>query len=165
MGPSGSGKSFVGARLAAALALPFIDADDLHPAANVEKMAAGVPLTDEDRMPWLDVVAGALARADDGLVVACSALARRYRRRILDGCPRVVFAELAVDEDELERRMRARSHFMPASLLESQMRTWEPLAREEPGVSVANVDDVDRIVGRLVAALDAWRPRPDQSSR
>lgn len=138
MGPSGSGKSVVGAGLAERLGVPFVDADDLHPEANVTKMAAGTPLDDDDRMPWLDVVAATLRNAPEGIVIACSALARRYRDRIRAGAPGAVFVELRVDTGELSRRMATRDHFMPASLLTSQLATLESLDADEPGVTVVN---------------------------
>lgn len=152
MGPSGSGKSEVGIRLAAALGMPFADADDLHPPGNVAKMTAGIPLDDDDRMPWLDLV-GAALRDAPRLVVACSALARRYRTRILEAAPDARFVELVVPSRELERRLRARTHFMPPALLASQLATWEPLAADEPGLTVENDGDLDEVVRRVVAGL------------
>ena len=153
MGTSGSGKSVVGAVLATRLDLPFVDADDLHPDANVAKMAAGTPLTDEDRWPWLDIVAETLREAAGGAVVACSALARRYRDRIRAGAPDAVFVELEVTPEELARRMSSREHFMPASLLASQLAALEPLGDDERGVVVANdrppVDVADEAIARL----------------
>ena len=155
MGPSGSGKSVVGAVLATRLDLPFIDADDLHPDANVAKMAAGTPLTDEDRWPWLDIVSHTLRDSAGGAVVACSALARRYRDRIRAGAPGVVFVELKVSAEELSRRMASREHFMPSSLLASQLAALEPLADDEPGVMVVNdrppVEVADEAIARLRA--------------
>lgn len=156
MGPSGSGKSAVGGALAERLALTFIDADDLHPAANVAKMAAGTPLDDADRMPWLDVVAAALHDATGGAVVACSALARRYRERILAGAPGTVFVELRVSTRELARRMGTREHFMPSSLLASQLQTLEHLEPDEPGVVVAGDPPLDEVVDAAVEALDRY---------
>lgn len=153
MGPSGSGKSVVGAVLATRLGLPFFDADDLHPHANVAKMAAGVPLDDDDRWPWLDIVAAALRDADGGAVIACSALARRYRDRIRSGAPDAVFVELKVSRQELARRMDSREHFMPSSLLASQLAALEPLEDDEPGVAVVNdrspVEVADDAIARL----------------
>jgi len=155
MGPSGSGKTAVGAALAVDLAAPFVDADDLHPAANVAKMASGHALDDVDRGPWLDVVGQTLADLPGGGVVACSALARRYRDRIRAAAPDAVFVELSVDRDELARRMSMREHFMPASLLDSQLAAWEPLAPDEPGISVRNSGSVIDVAARARAALDA----------
>lgn len=153
MGPSGSGKSAVGSAVAARLALPFVDADDLHPEANVAKMAAGVPLDDADRMPWLDVVAAELHDAPGGVVVACSALARRYRERILSGAPATVFVELRTSTRELARRMATREHFMPSSLLASQLQTLEHLEPEEPGVVVAGDPPLADVVDAAVQAI------------
>jgi carbohydrate kinase (thermoresistant glucokinase family) len=136
MGPSGCGKSTVGAALAEALGVPFVDGDDLHPLTNVEKMAAGIPLDDDDRMPWLRVVGEALRDAD-GIVVACSALRRRYRDAIRAEAPDAFFAELVVDRSTLAGRVQERvDHFMPASLLDSQLAALEPLAADERGVRV-----------------------------
>ncbi|KHK98495.1 gluconate kinase [Microbacterium mangrovi] len=153
-GPSGSGKSSVGRALADHFGLPFIDGDDLHPAANIAKMSAGTALDDADRMPWLDIVASTLAAASEGLVVACSALARRYRDQILRGCPDAMFIELRVPAAELERRMLARSHFMPPALLRSQLEAWEPLGEDEPGASVAADQPIADVVAEAVAALE-----------
>lgn len=147
MGPSGSGKSVVGAAIAALTGARFVDADDLHPAANIAKMAAGIPLDDADRMPWLDVVARALEDAEGDIVIACSALARRYRDRIRSGCREVAFVELRVHEGELSRRMGDRDHFMPTSLLRSQLATLEHLDGDEDGVVVCN----DRSPGKVAA--------------
>jgi gluconokinase len=134
MGVSGAGKSTFGQALADRLDRPFIDADDLHPAANKAKMAAGLPLTDEDRAPWLEAVADAAA-ALPASVVACSALKRRYRDQLRRRDGSIVFVELDVDRDELARRLATRSHeFMSPTLLQSQLATLEPLAPDEAGV-------------------------------
>ncbi|NEM90721.1 gluconokinase [Galbitalea soli] len=155
MGVSGSGKSTVGAALASRLRVPFVDADDLHPAANVAKMAAGHPLTDEDRWPWLDRVAATLAGgASTGMVVACSALRRVYRERISAGAPGVRFVELEGSRALLEERMRGRhDHFMPTSLLDSQLATLESLAVDEPGIVVAIDQSLEEIVGTIIREL------------
>jgi gluconokinase len=137
MGVSASGKSTVGAELADELGVPFVDGDDLHPVANIAKMAAGHPLDDADRMPWLDIVGARLAAAEHqgGLVVACSALKRAYRDRIRAAAPGVVFVHLSGDPETLARRASERTgHFMPPSLLRSQLATLEPLAADEPGI-------------------------------
>ncbi len=157
MGPSGSGKTAVGAALAVDFGVDFVDADDLHPASNVQKMERGEPLDDDDRGPWLDLVGAALADAP-GIVIACSALARRYRDRIRAAAPAVRFVELLVSPDELDRRMRSRQHFMPPALLASQLATLEHLGDDEPGVAVENVGgilDVARQARIAVDALDA----------
>ena len=153
MGPSGSGKSAVGAAVAERLGLPFVDADDLHPAANVAKMAEGTPLDDDDRMPWLDVVAARLRGEPGGAVIACSALARRYRDRILVGAPDALFVELRVPRDELARRMAERAHFMPPSLLASQLQTLEHLEPDEPGVVVEGAPPLTEVVAATLSAL------------
>ena len=153
MGPSGSGKSVVGAVLAERLGVPFVDADDLHPESNVAKMSAGRALDDGDRMPWLDVVGGVLRDEPVGVVVACSALARRYRDRIRATAPDAVFVELRVTESELARRMTTREHFMPATLLRSQLDALEHLAEDEPGVAIDNAAAPAEVADRAVAAL------------
>ena len=152
MGVSGSGKTTVGVALAAALGVPFRDADDLHPAANVAKMAAGIALTDDDRMPWLALVGAELAVEPEGLVIACSALKKAYRQAILAAAPSVRFVFLDGSRELLESRVQfRRGHFMPASLLDSQLATLEPLAPEEPGVRVSL--DEHLTVASIVAAL------------
>jgi gluconokinase len=134
MGVSGAGKSTFGAALAAELGRPFLDADDLHPAENKAKMAAGIPLTDGDRAPWLDIVATAAQHAAP-VVVACSALRRRYRDQLRAGAASLAFVELVVPRDELVERLSLRSHeFMPSTLLDSQLDTLEPLEADEPGI-------------------------------
>jgi gluconokinase len=152
MGVSGSGKTTVGIALAAALGLPFQDADDLHPAANVAKMASGHALTDDDRMPWLALVGAELAAAPEGLVIACSALKRVYRRAILAAAPSTRFVFLDGSRELLESRVQHRhGHFMPASLLDSQLATLESLEPDEPGVRIS-LDD-HTTVASIVALL------------
>lgn len=151
MGPSGAGKTTVGTVLAARLGVEFVDADSLHSERNRAKMAAGTPLDDNDRGPWLDAVGRTLQAGD--VVVACSALKRRYRDRIGNLAPAAVFLELRSRPDQLEQRMASRTHFMPASLLHSQLKTLEPLEPDEPGAAVANDAPVDVVADRCVAAL------------
>lgn len=154
MGPSGSGKSTVGRSLAERIGARFIDADDLHPLTNVEKMAAGIPLDDADRMPWLAVVGAALSDADH-IVIACSALRRVYRDAIRAKAPDAFFAELAVSRSALEARVRSRGdHFMPASLVESQLQTWEPLEADERGISVDESADVEAATSIISEATE-----------
>ena len=155
MGPSGSGKSTVGRALAERIGARFVDADDLHPLTNVEKMAAGIPLDDADRMPWLAVVGAALSDADH-IVIACSALRRVYRDAIRAQAPDAFFAELSVSRAALEARVRSRGdHFMPASLVESQLQTWEPLESDERGISVDESADVEAATSIISEATEA----------
>jgi len=145
MGVSGSGKTTVGEALAAELGLRFVDADALHPHANVEKMAAGIPLTDDDRWPWLDAVGAVLA--DGPVVVACSALRRVYRERLRAAASELALVYLHGDPALLAERMGHRpGHFMPASLLESQLATLEPPAPDEHALSYDVASPVDDIV-------------------
>lgn len=168
MGVSGAGKSYLGAALARRLGREFIDADDLHPAANKAKMAAGVPLDDADRWPWLDVVA-TTAAAHAPVVVACSALRRAYRDRLRAAVADIAFVELDVAPAELEARLAARRHeFMPASLLTSQLATLEPLGADERGIRLRDGSDapievaLDRAEQALAALADAPRPTRDR---
>jgi gluconokinase len=154
MGVSGAGKTTVGMRLARRLGWDFEDGDELHPTANVEKMAAGQPLTDQDRLPWLEAVAhwidGELDAGRSG-VIACSALKHSYRDQLRR--PGVVFVYLEVPRAELERRLAHRAgHFMPASLLDSQLATLEPPSPDEAAITVA-AGDPEQSVAAVVAAL------------
>lgn len=154
MGVSGSGKSTIGRRLAERLGVPFLDGDDLHPAANKLAMAAGQPLTDADRAPWLDAV-GAALRAGPG-VVACSALRRRYRDTLRSHAPSVVFVHLDGSRDVLESRLAARQHeFMSPALLDSQLQTLEAPGSDEDAVVVSVEPPADEVVDAIVAALAA----------
>ena len=155
MGVSGAGKSTVGIALAGLLGVEFVDADSLHPESNVAKMAAGTPLTDVDRWPWLDLVGRALAGATDtGLVVACSALRRSYRDAIRAAAPAAEFVHLVVPRGVLGDRVANRpGHFMPVSLLDSQLETLEPLEADEAGVLVDSEGGVEATAARALAAL------------
>jgi gluconokinase len=156
MGVSGSGKSTVGSALAQRLRVPFVDADTLHPPANIAKMTAGELLTDDDRYPWLDEVGEWLADHRDGGVVSCSALKRKYRDQLRAHCPHVEFLHLRGSPELIAGRLAARSgHFMPAALLQSQFGTLEPLGASEPGVTVDADQDVGAIVDTFLAGAAA----------
>lgn len=151
MGVSGSGKSTVGRLVADALGAGFVDGDDLHPAANVAKMSQGIPLTDDDREPWLRAVGRTLADAGPaGMVVACSALKRSYRDLIRSEAPGAFFAELDGDRALLAERMIRPGHFMPASLLDSQLATLEPLQPGEEGVRLDVAEPPEEVVTAIV---------------
>jgi gluconokinase len=152
MGVSGVGKTAVGRALAARLEVPYADADDLHPAANVAKMTAGVPLTDDDRAPWLASVGTWLREhAATGGVMSCSALHRSYRDVLVGAAPSTRFLHLTADPEVLRERMTSRRHFMPAALLTSQLQTLEPLADDEPGTTVESGQPVDAVVSEFLA--------------
>lgn len=148
MGVSGCGKTSVGVALAERLGLPFIEGDRLHPAANIAKMSAGIALQDADRWPWLDVIGGTLAANAYGAVASCSALKRVYRDRLRAAAGRpVAFVFLELSRIELERRMRLRQgHFMPATLLDSQLATLEPPTGEAGVLAVDGAAPLDDIV-------------------
>jgi gluconokinase len=157
MGVSGSGKSTVGAALAQRLRVPFRDADDFHPPANIAKMTAGQPLDDDDRYPWLEAIGEWLADHPDGGVMSCSALKRKYRDQLRRHCADVEFLHLSGSPEVIGRRQASRpGHFMPASLLASQFQTLEPLEPDEGGVTIDVDQDIDSIVDDYVA-LSATR--------
>lgn len=149
MGVSGSGKTVVGQALARQLGARFVDADDFHPPANVEKMRGGVPLTDADRAPWLERLNAVLRHArarGEPMVLACSALRQRYRDALSDRLPELRIVHLAGSQSLIEQRLAQRQHrYMPASLLASQFQTLEAPAG-------AVVLDIDRPVESLVLA-------------
>ncbi len=153
MGVSGSGKSTVGAALAQRLRVPFADADDFHPEANVAKMSAGHALNDEDRYPWRDAIGDWLAEhCGAGGVMSCSALKRTYRDQLRKHCPQVRFLLLSGSPEVIGRRQASRpGHFMPASLLASQFDTLEPLEADEHGVVVDVDQDIDAVVENYLA--------------
>lgn len=155
MGVAGTGKTTIGSLLAAALGVPYAEGDDFHPPANIAKMAAGVPLDDADRAPWLDAVGRwAHGRAGLGGVVACSALKRSYRDRLRASAPDAVFLHLTGDRALIQRRMSdRRGHFMPTALLDSQFAALQPLQHDEAGVAVDVSGTPEEITERAVAAL------------
>ncbi|MDQ7809216.1 gluconokinase [Amycolatopsis sp. A133] len=155
MGVSGSGKTTIGTALANALDVEYAEADTFHPKANIDKMTAGTPLTDEDRAPWLAAIAGWIRdHQAAGGVVTSSALKRRYRDVLRSGGD-VWFAHLHGDREILAERMQSRSgHFMPVSLLDSQLADLEPLGPDEPGA----IFDIRRTPAEITeAALTAFR--------
>ena len=158
MGVSGAGKSTIGEALAERLGVPFIDADNLHPRANVEKMRGGAPLEDADRWPWLEIVADAMRNTADTqgrVVCACSALRRAYRDclRKCAGEP-IAFVLLHGDKSVIAERQAGRpGHFMPPELLDSQFATLEPFEPDEHGIVLDVALPIDRIVDGAESAL------------
>ena len=163
MGVSGCGKTSVGAKLAEALECRFIEGDGLHPPANIEKMSAGIALTDADRWPWLDTIGGLIGESTntgERLIVSCSALRKTYRDRLRAAAGgRLAFVFLEGSRAVLEARMKTRSgHFMPPSLLDSQFATLEPPIGE-PDVVTVDVDlPLAAIVERALAGLRELPP-------
>lgn len=161
MGVSGTGKSTIGRRVADALDCRFAEGDDFHPRANIEKMASGRPLTDSDRWPWLELLAEWTAEqreAGESTVVACSALRRGYRRILRRPAPDTFFVHLTGYPGLLLDRLQSRGgHFMPSSLLESQLDTLEPLAADEQGITVDVAAPVEECVRQVLDAVRARR--------
>ena len=159
MGVAGAGKSVVGALLAGALGVAFLEGDDLHPADNVRRMAQGIALTDDDRRGWLASIAARLAGArqnDTGLVVACSALKRAYRDVLRRADPDIRFVHLTGDPALIAKRLSQRvGHYMPATLLDSQLAILEPPTPEEHAWTFDLADTPDSIVDEIVARLGA----------
>ncbi len=159
MGVSGSGKTSVGELLAERLGFPFIDGDDFHPAANVEKMSAGIPLTDEDRWPWLDILGakiGELTRDEGGVIAAASSLRKVYRERMTQAAGlKILFAHLDGPAEIITERMAKRTdHYMPLSLLDSQIATLEPPEEDENAIAVPIDGTVAEITDSIMRALD-----------
>jgi len=159
MGVSGSGKTTVGELLAQRLRVDYGEADDFHPSANKQKMSAGVPLDDDDRRPWLLAVGDWLAEhGDRGAVATCSALKAAYRDLLRQEAPRTVFLHLTASPEVLAERMaRRQGHFMPVSLLDSQLDTLEDLRPDEPGLAVEATEPPGVVVDRF---LSWWGSRP-----
>ncbi|MDG4860111.1 gluconokinase [Streptomyces sp. T-3] len=155
MGVTGTGKSTVGQLIASRLGVEYAEGDALHTPENVAKMASGTPLTDEDRWPWLDRVGGwCAAQAVVGGVISCSALKRVYRDRLRAAAPGLVFVHLSGARELITARQGARvGHFMPASLVESQFATLEPLGADEVGVVVDVAPAPEEIATSAVEAL------------
>ena len=159
MGVAGTGKTTIGPLLADALGVPYAEGDDFHPPANIAKMSAGTPLDDDDRWPWLESIRDwltAQTRAGQPSVVTCSALKRAYRDVLRTAEGRVRFVHLTAAPDLLEQRMAHRAgHFMPTTLLPSQLATLEPLDDDEDGVSVVVDVPPEAVADRTLAALRA----------
>jgi len=158
MGVSGAGKSEIGARLAAALGVPFLEGDAFHPPENVAKMSAGIPLNDQDRAGWLQALRNEIGSArerGEGLVLSCSSLKRRYRDLLRSGDPQLRFAYLNGDRALLDQRMRTRpGHYMPASLLDSQLRDLEPLQADEAGLRLDLTHTPQQLVDTILQSLE-----------
>ncbi len=154
MGVSGCGKSEMGRRLADALGIAYAEGDDDHPPENVAKMAAGTPLTDIDRRDWLLLLQSRIAAAaarNEGLVLSCSSLKRRYRDLLRAGDPALVFVHLHGDRALIAQRMHQRpGHFMPPALLESQLRDLEPLQADEAGIVLDIADTPEQLIEQLM---------------
>lgn len=150
MGVAGSGKTTVGRKLAEALDGTFLDADDFHPPENVAKMRAGIALDDTDRLPWLDALAETLrSPSERPIVLACSALKEIYRKRLLEAAPDLILVFLDGDHDLIRQRMEERDdHFMPTTLLESQLQTLEA---PENALRLDIAEPVDVLVARILA--------------
>ena len=156
MGVSGSGKTTVAQGIATAMGWEFAEGDAFHPEANIAKMSSGHPLTDEDRWPWLRAIGAWIdshGRSGTSAVITCSALRQVYRDILREGRPTVRFVHVTADPELIEDRMEHRhGHFMPASLLPSQLATLEDPA-SEPGVCTL---DVEATPEAIVAAAVAW---------
>ena len=157
MGVAGSGKSSLMAALEERLGWPTLEGDSIHPPPNIEKMAAGIPLTDADRRPWLEAIAawiGERERARQSSIVTCSALRRSYRDILRRGHPWVWFVHLEASREVLESRIAGRTgHFLPASMLDSQLEALERLGPDEPGSTLAALEPPTRLADRIIEAL------------
>ena len=170
MGVSGTGKTTVALRLQGLLGWPFLEGDSRHPRGNVEKMAAGHPLTDEDRAPWLRALAdwtGAQHAAGSSTVLTCSSLRRRYRDVLTAPAPGAYFVHLVGDPALVRSRMQGRQHYMSPSMLASQLATLEPLQADEAGDEF-DVVDLPEVIARKVVqqlGLDPAGAQPGERSR
>lgn len=154
MGVSGVGKTVVGEAVAARWAVEYADGDEFHSPHSVAKMTGGTPLSDADRVPWLRRIGGWLhERVAVGGVVSCSALRRSYRALLVEAAPSTCFLQLTAEVELIRSRLEGREHFMPPALLETQVRTLEPLAVDEVGVAL----DASQSVEAIVAEFVEWR--------
>ena len=162
MGVAGSGKTTVAKGIAVSMHWTFAEGDAFHPEANVEKMHSGVPLTDEDRWPWLRLIGDWMSEqesAGKSAVVTCSALRRVYRDLLREGRPAVRFCHVTSPETTIADRLDHRAgHYMPPSLLPSQLATLEPLADDEPGVTVSGQGSETVVLDRVLHALGLTPP-------
>lgn len=169
MGVSGCGKSTIGALLGERLGVPFFDGDDFHPPANKAKMAAGIPLDDDDRAPWLAEIGAALATPSGGAgsgIIACSALKRSYRDLLRSFAPDLVFIHLSGEAATISARLSSRAHeYMPSSLLASQLATLEPLGPEEAHVLADILGDPASLVDGIVRDLELSTGRQHEPRR
>lgn len=160
MGVAGTGKTTIGRAVAEQLGGVFVEGDEYHPRANIDKMASGTPLDDDDRRPWLEVLAERIRELDargETSVTGCSALRRIYRDWLRQGHPDLFFLHLHTDYDTLLERMEKRDHFMPPSLLQSQFDTLEMLEEDEAGAVVDVRQTVDEVIdASIVAVRSAW---------
>lgn len=155
MGVSGSGKTTLAQQLAEKVGVPMAEGDEFHPAENIAKMAAGTPLTDEDRWPWLEKLRKWMSapHSQHGSIITCSALRRRYRDVLRAADGDVAFLHVVVEAPDLSTRLQHRAgHFMPTGLLDSQLATLEPLETDEHGLTLANGTTIEE----LVAAAHMW---------
>jgi gluconokinase len=160
MGVSGSGKSTVGVQLGRRLGFVFVDGDDLHPIVNKQKMARAIPLTDDDRIPWLDAIAAILKQKD--VVVACSALKRSYRDRLRNDLTELYFIHLGGSREVLQQRLILRRHeFMPPALLDSQLATLEIPGVDECALTL----DITASVEEIVDLAAGWLTMQAMNSR
>lgn len=161
MGVSGSGKSTLALELATRLGLPMAEADEFHPPENIAKMAAQIPLTDEDRWPWLHALRDWMSsQSSSGSIITCSALRRSYRDVLREAAGKVLFLHVSVDTPRLTNRLEHRSgHFMPPSLLDSQLAALESLDPDEDGVVLSNDTTVDQLIDAAMTWLDGGQER------
>ena len=161
MGVSGCGKSTIGKKLAQKLGCSFLEGDDFHPTENITKMKKGIPLTDQDRLPWLKKISEKCAHENNvgnNLVVACSALKKQYRL-ILNNAHNYELVHLFGDLKTIKQRMSKRDHFMPIKLIESQFETLEPPAKEEDAIATEINLPIEALVDKIALELTNRQPR------